>query len=404
MDYPKSVPSVGLVNGKFVDENPVTGTPGSLVPASWGNGVTQEIINAIAAAGMVPNESQNNQLTQAIKELAKLDPQQGFPAQVYRKNLVINGGFDIWQRGVVNGGPSLGGFLTDRFRSDWDGAAGVNVSRQSFALGQTDVPNEPRFFFRWQQVTAGSGSTIHKVSQKIESVRSLAGKVATISFWARGDSTRRVSFSITQSFGNGGSASVTTLVNSFLLTSGWSRCQATFQVPSIAGKILGTGDGDCLRIEIDLPFNTLQTIDLAQVQLEEGPAATVFERRPIAEELMLCQRFYEKTFNYDVTPSDSANTYVGSLISTVKQGQVSYTAQPLAHWPFKVEKRAIPSVTLYRVNNNGPIGQWRSGSDQYSSVSARTLTTSTRGLWVDNSDTALTVQTYYIHATADAEL
>jgi len=37
MDYPKSVPSAGLVNGKFVDENPLTGTAGSLIPAEWGN-------------------------------------------------------------------------------------------------------------------------------------------------------------------------------------------------------------------------------------------------------------------------------------------------------------------------------------------------------------------------------
>ncbi|PGR44779.1 phage tail protein, partial [Bacillus cereus] len=40
MDYPKSVPSVGLVDGRFVDENPVAGTPGSLIPAVWGNSVT----------------------------------------------------------------------------------------------------------------------------------------------------------------------------------------------------------------------------------------------------------------------------------------------------------------------------------------------------------------------------
>jgi hypothetical protein len=66
VDYPKSVPSVGLVNGKFVDENPVTGTPGSLIPAAWGNGVTQEILNVLVGAGIVPDENNNGQLREAI--------------------------------------------------------------------------------------------------------------------------------------------------------------------------------------------------------------------------------------------------------------------------------------------------------------------------------------------------
>lgn len=70
MDYPKSVPSVGLVNGKFVDENPVTGTPGSLVPASWGNGVTQEILNVLGAAGIVPDELKTDQLAAAVAKIA----------------------------------------------------------------------------------------------------------------------------------------------------------------------------------------------------------------------------------------------------------------------------------------------------------------------------------------------
>ncbi|WP_415771076.1 gp53-like domain-containing protein [Pseudomonas sp. LB3P38] len=67
MDYPKSVPSVGLVNGKFVDENPVTGTPGSLVPAAWGNAVTQEILSILGAAGITPSETENDQLLKAIR-------------------------------------------------------------------------------------------------------------------------------------------------------------------------------------------------------------------------------------------------------------------------------------------------------------------------------------------------
>jgi hypothetical protein len=70
LDYPKSVPSVGLVNGQFVDEDPVTGKPGSLIPATWGNSVTQEILNVIQAAGMTPNEVSNNQLLAALRSPA----------------------------------------------------------------------------------------------------------------------------------------------------------------------------------------------------------------------------------------------------------------------------------------------------------------------------------------------
>lgn len=73
MDYPKSVPSVGLVSGKFVDENPATGTPGSLIPAAWGNSVTQEILNVIQGAGLVPNEADVTQLHRAILGLAASD-------------------------------------------------------------------------------------------------------------------------------------------------------------------------------------------------------------------------------------------------------------------------------------------------------------------------------------------
>ena len=70
MDYPKSVPSVGLVNGQFVDEDVVAATPGSLIPAAWGNGVTQEILNVVQAAGMTPSEASNNQLLAALRSAA----------------------------------------------------------------------------------------------------------------------------------------------------------------------------------------------------------------------------------------------------------------------------------------------------------------------------------------------
>lgn len=69
MDYPKSVPSVGLVDGRFVDENPVAGTPGSLIPAVWGNSVTQEILNVITGAGLTAAEADTGQLLKAIQSI-----------------------------------------------------------------------------------------------------------------------------------------------------------------------------------------------------------------------------------------------------------------------------------------------------------------------------------------------
>jgi len=67
MDYPKSVLSAGLVDGRFVDEDPLAGTPGSLIPASWGNGVTRELLNVISAGGSAPTETKDDQLLASLR-------------------------------------------------------------------------------------------------------------------------------------------------------------------------------------------------------------------------------------------------------------------------------------------------------------------------------------------------
>ena len=350
MDYPKSVLSAGLVNGQFVDEDPIAGTPGSLIPARWGNAVTQEILNAISEAGLTPTEDQNDQLARAIKQLSKPDPLQHFPVQVYRRNLLINGGFDIWQRGAANLAPSTGGYVADRFRCDWNGNAGVNISRQGFVLGQTEVPDEPRYFLRWQQVTAGAGATIHKISQNIESVRTLAGKTATVSFWAKSDAARPLKVSMTQYFGPSGSESVEKNVGDFLLTTSWALYTTTFQVPSLAGKMLGNTNSDCLRLAFDLPLNVLQTVDLAQVQLEEGPIATPFEYRTAAQELINCQRYYEKSFNTWL-PVQAGNGPT-TCLSTFTQIPAGNTGQYGMTIGFLVQKRAQPTVLAFCPGDN----------------------------------------------------
>lgn len=347
MDYPKSIPSSGLVDGRFVDEDAIAGTPGSLIPASWGNSVTQEILSAITAAGLKPDEQQTDQLAQAIRQLSKPDPLQQFPIQVYRRNLLINGGFDIWQRGLINQGPNIGGYVADRFRCDWNGNAAVTISRQDFAPGQAEVSGEPSYFLRWQQTTAGVGATTHTVSQCIESVRTLAGKTATLTFWARSDAARTLKVAIGQYFGIGGSEAVVKVVDVFQLSTGWAKYNATFQVPVIAGKMLGAND--YLRLAFDLPLNVLQTVDFARIQLEEGPISTPFEYRLAAEEMMLCQRYFEKSFANRLTIR--ANNGTGTCIVTFTQAAAANNGQYGMVIDMQVQKRVQPTVVLYCPGN-----------------------------------------------------
>jgi hypothetical protein len=72
MDYPKSVPDVGLVGGRFVDENPATGEVGSLIPSAWSNAVTLEILNVIQAAGQNPDEADLTQLLKAVRKIGQI--------------------------------------------------------------------------------------------------------------------------------------------------------------------------------------------------------------------------------------------------------------------------------------------------------------------------------------------
>ena len=71
MDYPITVPGVGLSAGKFTNGNPVASLAASLDPAEWANAVTDEILNVITQGGLTPTENTNTQLATAIKNMIR---------------------------------------------------------------------------------------------------------------------------------------------------------------------------------------------------------------------------------------------------------------------------------------------------------------------------------------------
>jgi len=217
------------------------------------------------------------------------------------KNKIINGNFDIWQRGTSFSIPSTPGltYTADRWAAGFDGTGATRtISQEPFTLGQTDVPNEPTNFLRWSQTVAGTGATYNTLAQRIENVRTCANKTITVSFYAKAAASTTVSVDAIQFFGTGGtpSPSVGATGSTITVSTTWQKYIVTFSIPSISGKTLGTANtpyGDhFLQLNFNLPINSTFTFDLAQVQLEEGFQATQFEQRPIAAELSLCQRYY----------------------------------------------------------------------------------------------------------------
>ena len=81
-----------------------------------------------------------------------------------------------------------------------------------------------------------------------------------------------------------------------------------------------------------------------KVQLEKGSVATDFEIRDFSAELLLCQRYYQSSFNHGVTPAAQVDPFIyepGWCYGTL--GDAKGAAQQ-----FIVPMRIVPSVTIYR--------------------------------------------------------
>jgi len=213
------------------------------------------------------------------------------------RNKFINGNFDIWQRGTSGFTNLVNGYCADRWAYNYNTTDTVTFSRQLFTPGQTDVPGNPTYFIR-ATITGGNTDGVNDFRQRVEGVRTLAGKTVTISYWIRGSIPATISGGharIIQFFGSGGSPSDVVQVffgTAIPVTTSWQKVIRTITLPSITGKIIGTNNNDYIDVILGLPIRTTMTVDIAQVQLEEGSVATPFEQRPIGLELSLCQRYY----------------------------------------------------------------------------------------------------------------
>ena len=281
-----------------------------------------------------------------------------------RKNLVINGNFDIWQRGTsFTGTTSPYPYHADRWTRAISGSPEptLTVSRQEFTHGQSDVPNNPRYFLRCAVTTASSTAEVVAINQRIENSRLTSGKIVTLSFWAKADASKNIAVEMRRHYGYVGSPTTETTkisVTTCALTTSWKKFIITTSYPNDADKTYSTANdhfwGPIFWLSSGSTYNDQNnslgtqsgTFDIAQVQIEFGDKATDFETRTFGEELQLCQRYYEKSYALGTVPGTitSVNAvHIGTVIT-------STTSIYGASFQWMVTKRATPTVTIYHYN------------------------------------------------------
>ena len=253
---------------------------------------------------------------------------------VGRRNLLINGGFDVWQRGIsFSATAGTWQYTADRWVVNWSGASGT-AQRITYAAGASPPL---KYAFHLNITTSDDYASL---SQRIENGNKYQGKTLTASGYIRqiGDRTlysRCYLWNKTKSenSSNGELINITELLPSL---GDFHQISWQLKVPNILSTWLPGDDivlifvlGDSLDDKSTDPWS----FSIFNAQLEEGERATPFEMLPIGETVELCKRYFQAT----LSPTVCFQGYVanGGTYSTFA--------------PFGVTMRATPAVSTQNV-------------------------------------------------------
>jgi hypothetical protein len=305
------------------------------------------------------------------------------------KNAIINGNFNIWQRGTSFTATG-GNYCADR--TVYRAGATPTVSQQAFTPGDITGYN-PQFFLRF--VKGNTTADSMSIEQPIEDVRTFAGQTVTMSFWAKGSVAFTNEPLTRQVFGTGGSGDVYTTYTTQSITTSWARYSMTFTMPSVSGKTIGAGSYVAPYF-IRYTGTSNITVDTWGWQLELGNTATAFQTATgtLQGELAACQRYFNRF-------SSSSNAY--NNFSTGNVRQTGAGANSYFNFFFPVEMRIAPTaVTLANItscriqqgatDSTVTAGVFDGATTKNGTISAQaTIATAGTGTLAANNSTAVTI-------------
>lgn len=317
---------------------------------------------------------------------------------VFRKNIAINGGFDVWQRGTnFTGITNVPVYTADRWFGYRNAAvAGMTVSRQA-------ATGSGQYALRVQRDAANASTACIGIGTCFETSLSkkLAGKQLTVSFSAKAGANYSAAGSILPVIMYTGTG---TDQSSTAMTAGtWTGNAGTSQnvvISPVQGRYSATFNVPAGTTQIGISFAPQMVgaagandwYELEDVQIELSPVATDFEVLPVQQTLALCQRYYEKSYDQGTNPGTATTT--GNRYGRAWQS----STQTYGECVFAVVKRATPTMTYY--STSGASGKWNANGTDINVVSDSVGQSYARCMGTFTATTG----TLNGHFTADAEL
>lgn len=307
-------------------------------------------------------------------------------AQPTMRNRIINGAMLIDQR---NAGASVtandGVFAVDRFK--------FSMTQSSKGTGQQSS-TAPSGFVNSILFTSSSSYSIttsdqFAITQNIEGLNitdlawgTSSAQSVTLSFWTRS--------SLTGTFGGAlqNSAANRSYPFSYVINTANTWEYKTITIPGDTAGTWLTNNGIGIRIWIGLGMGSTSsgsagtwasanyqsstgatsvvgtsgaTFYITGVQLESGSYATPFERRLFNMELLMCQRYYAKSFLQGTAPASNVGTTAGALIYSTQAASTQYVT---AQTNLPITLRTAPTITTYNPFSTGS-GWSASGTGSY---------------------------------------
>ena len=281
------------------------------------------------------------------------------------KNKIINGDFGVWQRGTsFTNTSAVPANWADRFTGYATFSAGsFVVSQQTFTPGTAPVAGYESTYYLRQTFPSSGTISYAELGQKIEDVRIFAGQTVTLSFWAKANSAiSPFIFVLTQNFGSGGSANVSSGSYTPTFSTSWARYSVTITLPSVAGKTIGVNSFLYAQYYTGA-VPTGAVVDFWGWQLEAGSVATPFTTATgtLSGELAACQRYYYRlggaatyeTFAQVVWISATAGNAFLKVASTLRTNNPSVEFSALRAVISSTAGVSVNSVSNVTLTQNG---------------------------------------------------